>query len=85
MKKRINQPDRAAKPNQVITVSQLILIAEPRYSTNLTEYTDYPGKPKNIHTVYKQYVSGELGKGKYIGSDGKVTAFVWLDEDGEQS
>jgi hypothetical protein len=85
MKKHMHQPDRAAKPNQVISINELVLIAEPRHSSHLTEHTSYPGKPKNIHTVHKQYVSGELGKGKYIGSDGKITAFVWLDEDSEQS
>ena len=84
MKKRINQPDRAAKPNQIISVNQLISVAEPRQSGHLTEHTNYPGKPKNIHTVYKQYIASELGKGRYIGSDGKVTAFIWFDEESEQ-
>jgi len=85
MKKRINQPDRAAKPNQEITVNSIVLVAEHRESNHLTEHTSYPGKPRNIHKVLRPYIAGELGKGKYIGSEGKVTAFVWLDEEGEQN
>lgn len=81
MKKRINQPDRAAKPNQIITVNQLIFIAEPRELNHHTEHTSYPGKPKNIRKVFKQQIGNELGHGKYVGDQGKITAFVWLDEE----
>lgn len=81
MKKRMNQPDRAAKPNQIVSVNQLIFIAEPRGLSHYTEYTSYPGKPKNIHQVFKQFIGNELGRGKYVGEPGKIRAFVWLDEE----
>lgn len=85
MRKRFNQPDRAAKPNQVISVNRINLIAETKVLDNHTEHVNYPGKPKTISKTYKQIVGEELGRGMYVGDQGKITAFVWLDREGEAS
>ena len=63
-------------------MNRINLIAETKVLDNHTEHVSSPSKPKNINKTYKQIVGEELGRGMYVGDQGKITAFVWLDDEG---
>jgi hypothetical protein len=76
-RKYFNQPDRVAKPNQVLEIQKIERIKVAREGT----FTDYQVNGENTKkTVIKSTKTDTFGRGMYVGKEGKVTAFVWLDD-----
>lgn len=84
MQKRIRPADRAAKPEQVVTIEARRIVHEAANDpASGRGALNYLGKPaKNARTEAVKRVEREvIGHGQYVGSNGQVTAFVWLDDE----
>lgn len=78
MKKVFNHPDRVAKPNQVFDVHK---IECTQASPKSDAFTDYQVNGRKVKKSTSQITKTDnLGRGMYIGSAERVTAFVWLDD-----
>ena len=71
--KRVKLTDRHAKPNAVI---QIVAIRTSRNEAANDRGAFQYLKSRPAVRQIKQLV----GKGKYVGDNNRITAFVWLDE-----
>ena len=72
--KHIKPSERHARTNQVVTiVAKHIIKTEAENDRGAYQYLKSQPKTKRIELF--------IGKGRYMGDNKKVTAFVWLDDD----
>lgn len=79
MYRRHKPADLTAKPEKIISIEGRVVTGAANESTPSSGKLNYLGK-KAPPQAHKRVERVEVGKGQYMGYEGHITAFVWLDD-----